>query len=64
MPNKFIPENHYDFKIVNSENLVVGHLRIKPSGIHWKPRNAKKWYGITLEKLAKVAEKGDDRKTK
>lgn len=50
--NKFSPEKYYDFKIVNESNLVVGHIRLKPSGILWAPSNSKKWYGISIDKFS------------
>lgn len=44
--NRFSPETFHDFTIVDQNNLVVVHVRIKPSGIHWSHSNAKKWYGV------------------
>lgn len=54
--NDFAPEKFYDHKIVDEEGLTVGRIRVKPSGIHWKPKNSKKWYGLTLEEFAEFAE--------
>lgn len=62
--NKFSPEKFYDYKIVDDKNLTVGHIRIKPSGIHWAPKNSKKWYGVPLEQFATWMEKNGDRKVK
>lgn len=50
--NRFTPEKYYDFTIVDGDNLIVGHVRVKPSGIHWAPKNSKKWYAVPLEKFA------------
>ncbi len=62
--NRFSPEKFYDFKIVDENSLVVGHIRIKPSGIHWSPSKAKKWYGVSLKKFADFMENNGRRKTK
>ena len=62
--NRFSPEKYYDLCIVDDESAVVGHLRVKPSGIHWAPKNSKKWYAVSLEKFATWIEKEGVRKTK
>lgn len=62
--NKFSPEKFYDYKIVDDKNLVVGHIRIKPSGVHWAPKNSRKWYGVSLEQFADWMEKNGTRKIK
>ncbi len=62
--NRFSPEKFHDFTIVDDNNLVVGHIRIKPSGIHWSPSNAKKWYGVSLEKFAEFMINEGRRKVK
>jgi hypothetical protein len=51
--NTFRPKKFEDFEIVSddSKNEVVGHIRIKPSGILWSPPHAKVWYGITLDQF-------------
>ena len=36
-----------DHEIVDDQNKVVGHIRVKPSGILWSPKNGKDWYGIS-----------------
>jgi hypothetical protein len=61
--NRFSPEKFYDFTIVDENNFTVGHIRIKPSGIHWAPPNAKKWYGVPLT-FAAFMEKSGTRKVK
>jgi len=62
--NRFTPDKYYDFCIVDDLGLVVGHVRIKPSGIHWAPKNSKKWYGVSLEKFAEWIELEGKRMTK
>ena len=54
--NSFRPRKFEDFEIVDAENRVVGHVRIKPSGILWAPSNAKVWYGVSLGAFAQFME--------
>lgn len=49
--NSFRPKKFEDFEIVDADDKVVGHIRVKPSGILWAPTNAKVWYGISLAKF-------------
>lgn len=46
--NSFRPKKYEDHEIVNEENKVVGHVRVKPSGVLWSPANGRDWYGISL----------------
>lgn len=62
--NRFNPEKYHDFTIVDGNDKVVGHLRVKPSGIHWAPKNAKLWYGVSIEKFGKLMEEYGTRKAK
>ena len=48
------PESQ-DFPI-NDENGKVGELRVRPSGILWKPKNAKQYYRVSIEEFADYAE--------
>jgi hypothetical protein len=50
--NSFRSKKFEDHVIVNSDGKVVGHIRIKPSGVLWAPANSKTWYGIRLDKFA------------
>jgi hypothetical protein len=62
--NRFSPEKFYDFCIVNPKGRVVGHIRVKPSGIHWAPKDAKRWYGISIRTFGKWMEVNGTRKSK
>jgi hypothetical protein len=62
--NRFSPEKFHQFRIVDENNQVVGHVRVKPSGIHWAPKNAKIWYAVSIEKFALYMEGNGSRKTK
>ena len=54
--NSFRPRKYEDFEIVNDTNEVVGHVRVKPSGILWAPKGGHNWYGLTLTQFSKFAE--------
>jgi len=62
--NEFMPKKYEDFSIVDSGSRVVGHIRVKPSGIHWAPKNGKIWYGVSLETFAGFMEQNGNRKKK
>jgi hypothetical protein len=55
--NSFKPRKFEDLTIVDDTGLTVGHLRIKPSGVLWAPKNAKVWYGVPISRLAEFAER-------
>ena len=50
--NSFRPRKFEDHEIVDSNDKVVGHVRVKPSTIMWSPKNGKDWYGISLKEFA------------
>ena len=54
--NSFQPKKYEDHEILDSERKVVGHIRVKPSGILWSPKNGKDWYKLSLTKFAEIAE--------
>ena len=54
--NAFRPRKFHDHVIVNSTGNVVGHIRVKPSGVLWSPSNGKVWYGLSLRKFADFIE--------
>ncbi len=41
MKNQFRPEKYRDHTIVADSGEVVGHIRVKTSGVLWAPKNAK-----------------------
>ena len=53
--NSFRPRKIEDFEIVDADNQVVGHIRVKPSGVCWKPKGGHDWFGIPLSKFADLA---------
>ena len=54
--NSFRPKKFEDHEIVDANGKVVGHIRVKPSGVLWAPANSKTWYGIPLEKFSEYME--------
>jgi hypothetical protein len=54
--NSFRPRKFEDFEIVDDDNKVVGHIRVKPSGVLWAPTSAKVWYGVSLKEFAEYME--------
>ena len=62
--NSFRPRKYEDHEIVDSGNKVVGHIRVKPSGLLWSPKNGKDWYGISLAKFAEFVEKQGKKQSK
>ena len=39
-----------------SEGVKVGTVRIRPTGILWKGKGQRGWFGLTLDGFAKLAE--------
>lgn len=62
--NSFRPSKFQDFKIVDDENRVVGHIRIKPNRVLWAPPDAKRWYGVPLSQFAKYMVENGKRQDK
>jgi hypothetical protein len=50
--NNFSPRKFEDHTIVDENGKVVGHIRVKPSGVLWAPSNAKVWHGLSLSDFA------------
>lgn len=49
--NEFRQPKFVDHIIEDEEGLVVGTIRVKPSGVGWAPKNSKKWRLVSLEKF-------------
>lgn len=52
--NSFAPRKFEEHTLVDADNKIVGHIRVKPSGILWSPKNGKDWYGLGLDDFAKI----------
>lgn len=59
--NSFAPRKFEDHTIVDSEGYRIGHVRVKPSGILWKPKDGKRWYRASLAQFRTFME---NKKTK
>jgi hypothetical protein len=55
--NKFAPRKFEDFVIVDDVDARVGWIRVKPSGVLWAPKGARKWFGVDLATFAEFMEK-------
>ena len=53
-PTRFNAPLSQDFTISDNSG-VVGHVRIKPNAVAWKPKRAKAYQQISLEQLASFA---------
>jgi hypothetical protein len=62
--NSFRPRKYEDHEIVDDKNKVVGHIRVKPSGILWSPKNGKDWYGMSLAEFAEYMERNGKKQGK
>lgn len=62
--NSFRPRKYEDHEIVDDKSKVVGHIRVKPSGILWSPKNGKDWYGISLNEFSSYMEKNGKKQNK
>lgn len=62
--NSFRPRKYEDHEIVDDKNKVVGHIRVKPSGILWSPKNGKDWYGVSLNEFSLYMEENGKKQGK
>jgi len=49
--NQFVRPHHYDHDIVNEKGSKVGTIRVKPTGVLWKPKSAMKFYAVPLDRF-------------
>lgn len=50
--NSFRAPEYYEEVIVDGDGIVIGTIRVKPSSVLWKPRNARKYFSVSLETFA------------
>lgn len=55
-------QNRKRFKLLESQDFtieddtgIIGHIRVKPSAVLWKPVGAQQYYRLALDKLAELA---------
>ena len=56
MPNSFRGSKSQDFTIIDSDDLIVGHIRVKPSSVLWRGRNKHRWHRLLFNDFAAYAE--------
>ncbi|PIX52998.1 MAG: hypothetical protein COZ51_01140 [Candidatus Aquicultor secundus] len=47
--NQFASQAYSEETVLDSKGGVIGTIRLKPSGISWKPLGQHKYYSVTLE---------------
>ena len=62
--NSFRSQQSADFEIINHKSEVIGKIRVKPSGVLWKPKSSHSWYGLTLEQFGAFAVKNGSKQKK
>ena len=61
MLNRFRGPSFEEHQIEDEEGTLIGTLRIKPTGILWKKRDARKFKAVTLDVFAAwITETGKD----
>jgi len=46
--NRFASQEFVEERVLDQKGNVVGTIRIKPSGVLWKPKGAGKFYSVPL----------------
>jgi hypothetical protein len=54
--NSFRIPKYVDHIIQDEDGLVVGTVRVKPSGISWAPADGKKWRTVPLHRFVEFME--------
>ena len=49
--NRFQSPSYIEETILDENDDVIGTVRLKPSTILWKPKNARKFHSVKLEKF-------------
>ncbi len=62
--NSFKTKKFVDRTILDENDKVVGHVRVKPSGILWAPANSKVWYTVDLDDFAQFMTTKGSQQTK
>lgn len=50
--NQFPSPVYIEQTICDADGKVIGTIRLKPSGVLWKPANARQYYSVTLDAFA------------
>lgn len=54
--NSFRSPEYFGETIVDEDGEVVGKIRIKPVSVLWKPRNARQFYSVPLDRFTEWIE--------
>lgn len=49
--HKFTSPSYREETIVDHDEIVIGTIRLKPSSVLWKPKGARKYHRVSLEKF-------------
>jgi len=49
--NQFSRPTRVDHEILGASGKKIGILRVKPSGVLWKPVNQQKFYSVSLDQF-------------
>jgi hypothetical protein len=50
--NSFKGPTRVDHRILGPDNKLIGTLRVKPSGVLWRPADVRRFYSVELAKFA------------
>ncbi len=64
--NRFKSAVFHEETIVDDDDKLIGRIRIKPSGVSWKPAHADQFYSVPLDKFVAwiTSYKADANRTK
>ena len=63
MAKELVRPEFEDF-VIKEGGKVVGKIRVKASGIAWKPKSKQSWYRVSIEDFAAYAEKNGTQQSK
>ncbi len=49
--NSFAQPAYHDHTINDADGKKIGTLRVKPSGVLWKPANQQKFFSVSLDEF-------------
>ncbi|HEY4215018.1 MAG TPA: hypothetical protein VGM84_26310 [Steroidobacteraceae bacterium] len=63
MAKEFRAPTAQDFEIIE-DGEVVGHVRVKPSGVSWARKGSHSWFRVPIEEFADYAENNGSKSKK
>jgi hypothetical protein len=50
--NKFVTPSFVEETVINATtSVIIGTIRVKPSGVLWKPKGQRKYYAVNLDQF-------------